>query len=232
MKLHTVLWVGLGGTGSIALEPCLRLLMFHPDGTWKVILADLDSYEEKNAERQLFSPSQIGKNKAVATAERLDAFPNLMVEPVRIDHNTMTELIYKYHLISDEVFVVVSAVDNDASRKVILDATETLPNFILINPGNTETGSQCSIYVRLNGIDRTPNPKLLYPNIAEPSDQLPGSCGEVAVNAPQTITANSFAALSVQIYLRALLYDEPFTAAIHGDLKRGKLSYVGDLIRL
>jgi hypothetical protein len=221
MKIGTALIVGLGGTGSNLVETAVRLLTYHADGTKKIILADLDFYEEKNATRQFFHDDQIGKNKAIATAERLSGFPHLIAEDRRIDRGTLSEMIAKYHTNKERMFLIITAVDNDATRKQIIETLDDeLPNYILINPGNGTEVVDVSVHVVVNGEALTAHPFERYNNLREPEDQLPGSCGEVAISAPQTITANMLAATGVILYLTAILDGQSLPNAISGNIRK------------
>lgn len=233
MKLSTVLICGLGGSGSIGVEPWVRLLMFHPNGTRRIILADCDHYEAKNATRQLFHPDQIDLNKAAATAQRLSGMPNLLVEPVRVDEDTLPRILDTYHPRRENIFVLVDCVDNHASRNAHLKVLDRLcPNYVFITAGNTTNTMQASIHVVLNGEPKTLHPFQRYEDIRVPKDSMPGSCGEKAVEEPQTITANNMSQFALMTYLDALLHDRPFPAQINGNFEKFKLVPVGEMIKL
>jgi hypothetical protein len=168
--------------------------------------------------------------------ERLKgALPNLIAEPTRIDPSSLRRIISSFDS-GYGVPVIVSAVDNDESRAAIIATLDSiLADYVLINPGNSEKSSFCSVQIRKNG-------ELIFPSIFDryPSNysqidiqNLPGSCGYVEAKAPQTITANFVSALTINWYLRQLLYDGPiYQELVCSNLDRMKLVGTGEPINL
>lgn len=180
--------VGLGGTGSHLVEPLHRLMSFHPKAPKSLILIDGDHFEEKNAARQLFTISCIGKNKARVAADRL---PQTDVQ-VRVEEQYLrrsnADLIENW---KDPI--VILAVDNDATRRLVLDELSYKPTWTVINPGNSLESGQVSVEAHRNGKSLTSSLVDRYQNIRQPSDQIPGGCAKETPSTPQLITANAFA---------------------------------------
>lgn len=113
LRQAKVLVVGAGGLGS----PLLQYLAAAGVGTIGIL--DGDNVELSNLQRQiLFNPADLGKNKAVVSAERLALFnPNITVVPYafRLDVENACALVRQYHLIVD-------GTDNFHTRYLINDA--------------------------------------------------------------------------------------------------------------
>lgn len=222
MKFHTAVLVGAGGIGSILIEPLTRLLMHHNNGTNKIFVVDGDVYEPHNATRQLFYPEYLGFNKAIATANRLSFAPNIIAIPRYIDSDLMHTLMQKINLYAGEgVLLFIAAVDRHASRKVIIDGLSTYSqNYVLIMPSNEYETTQTSVHIHLNGNAKTVHPFERYPDIANPRDSLPNSCGDQTPSFPQLIAANSMAALTALLVVNSLLDDRPVPDESVGNIWR------------
>lgn len=107
--------VGCGGVGSQVLTGLARLhtalvALGHPDGL-HVTAYDPDTVSESNVGRQLFSPVDVGQNKAVLLIHRLNTFfgLNWTARPCRypdIQHHSSAQII-------------ISCVDTKAARREI-----------------------------------------------------------------------------------------------------------------
>ncbi len=106
-----VLVVGAGGLGS----PSLQYLA--AAGVGRIGIVDDDAVDETNLQRQtIFSEVDIGRNKAVAAAQRiqtLNPLVNVDVMPLRFDAGNARELVRLYD--------------------VVLDCTDRFPTRYLIN---------------------------------------------------------------------------------------------------
>ena len=244
MKINTAVLVGIGGSGSIAVEAMCKILMYHPQGTHAISLYDLDEYEPNNSKRQIFNPEFFGVNKAIATGIRLEgAMPNLLIYPYRIDKDTLTEAIYRHD--PGGLFLIISAVDNHESRKCISqtltayaqmndtpDRLEESFNYAFICPGNSDSTCKVSLDLRIEQQNIFPNILDRAPDINRAnSDVLPGSCGYEEVSAPQTIVANGMSAMCIWMYVNALLNDLPLYPEMYGDVKKGKIVSNGEPVQ-
>ena len=100
--------------------------------------------------------------------------------------------------------LVLLAVDNHATRKLVADRCERLHDVCLISGGNDGVEDDSSgvarggsygnvqIYRREGGRDVSPRLGAYHPEIAAPNDQLPTelSCGEALFATPQILFAN------------------------------------------
>ena len=208
MKFDKVILIGAGGIGSIVLEPLVRLLMYHENGTLNVHVYDGDTYEKKNQSRQLFPPEFVGKNKAVAQAERLAPFaPNVMAHAEYLNQDRLSDAIL---LSGCEMPLVITAVDREMSRHVVIKALDDLSNdmnYACILPGNGYESANCFTYWCQDGAIAPVHPFNFCSEWAAPTDTIPGACGDQAVDSPQLIAANMKAASFVLDSVTALLDD-------------------------
>lgn len=219
MKFNNVHLVGAGGTGSIVLEPLIRLLTYHPNGTTNINVHDADHYSESNSTRQLFDPEFLDKNKAEALVTRYQHIcPSLVAHPHYLTAERLIRNIEDFPLLNN--LLVILAVDNERSRHNIikaLDSTHNSVNFAVILPGNEFHTASCLVYTRVNGETKFPHPFDTVTNYANPSDQEPGSCGYESVSSPQLICANFGSALNILEYTYALLEDKPMPFRVNYD---------------
>lgn len=177
--------VGLGGVGSILVERLCRFLNFSADMDAEITLADGDTYEQKNFERQEFSTFG---NKAEVKASDLELqYPNigLDVYPAFINEATVGDVVKE----GDVVFLCV---DNHKTRMIVNNYSKVLKNITLISGGNEFTDGNVQIYVRKDGKDVTPDLGAYHPEIENPDDKLPEeqSCEELSQSDPQLYFAN------------------------------------------
>jgi molybdopterin/thiamine biosynthesis adenylyltransferase len=224
-----VLVVGSGGVGSWLSHGLVRQLEYQAPGS-ALIIVDGDNFEEKNKERQNFHG--IGNKAEVLARELQPLFPHTFVVPQRAwvvesveeasvdeesdsDEPIATKIAAKDLLADGDV--VYAVVDNDACRKVLIEAASQLDNIDLFTAGNDDAyyGSIYH-YRRRDGQDITINPLLNHPEYENPSDRNPGdlSCQERAMldGGSQLVGTN----MAVAAYLlgrnsKVILGDEPLT---------------------
>jgi molybdopterin/thiamine biosynthesis adenylyltransferase len=177
--------IGLGGVGSILAERLCRFLNYAQDIEAHIMLADGDTYEDKNYERQEFS--MIG-NKAEVKASDLEIqFPSISfdVYPAFINEVTVVDVIRE----GDIVFLCV---DNHKTRMIVNNYCKNLKDVTLISGGNELTDGNVQTYIRKAGEDETPDLAAYHPEIANPDDKLPDemSCEELSHSDPQLYFAN------------------------------------------
>lgn len=106
----SVLLVGIGGVGGIALEMLVR------SGVGNITIVDFDKFEESNLNRQILSlETNINKYKADVAKERINLINpncNIITYNKKIDKNFINELNNNYHYIIDAC--------DDVKAKVIL----------------------------------------------------------------------------------------------------------------
>ncbi|WP_029423404.1 ThiF family adenylyltransferase [Alicyclobacillus macrosporangiidus] len=222
--------VGVGGTGGYVLQQAARLLYSLKEQGRKVpgvLLIDGDVVEEKNLLRQYFLPQDIGRKKASVLAERysraygldIAAYPEYLTRETNLQRIGVTDGT-----------IVVGAVDNGSTRRILHEQLHCLNHVVYIDSGNSavtvpddpehvdryqlakikDSGweGQVVVGVRIRGEDVLPFPGEVFPDLIE-EDRLPTevSCGEVVVSNPQRLMTNLMAATTVLMYLHTLLAD-------------------------
>lgn len=206
LNIHVI---GAGGTGGYCIEFLTRLLA---GGDHQIHVYDGDSVELKNLKRQDFSVDDVDLNKAEALCKRLQA--QVMDAPKLYPHSgyiTSGDEFFAEVLLSmeeDESLVIVQAVDNVATRKLINDVIfgKLIENRILtvaLDSGNDDQGGQVVLYA--NGAVRNEEPfgksqvgilptmLQVFPELNEVNDNNPGivmDCAENAEAKPQAMMAN------------------------------------------
>lgn len=235
--------VGTGGTGGYVLQQVARLmysLMETGNMREPIMLIDGDTVEEKNLLRQYFLPKDIGRNKAVALADRysaaygieIEAWPNYIAEDTNLcqdnrTHHSTGGLIAKGA-------IVVGCVDNGPTRRFLHEKLKTLDHVVYIDSGNDAArppesidmldrydlhrakqegwAGQVVCGVRANGEQKLPFPAEVLPSLLEGEDDPnKRSCNDVSVSNPQRQMTNLMAATCVMMYLHSLLSDGTIT---------------------
>lgn len=212
-RVGPVKLIGLGGTGGFVARPLLMYLAARDEPS-RVVLIDGDVFEPRNAERMFFSRDG---NKAEVVAEDLDpllgdAAVTLSGVPEFVTPANLDRLIHDGDL-------VLLAVDNHATRKLVGEHCATLANVCLISGGNDGVGrdglgrsvsgtyGNVQVHRRSGGRDLTPALTAYHPEIASPVDALPteASCTEAILSVPQILFANLAAASAMlnAFYLEA-----------------------------
>jgi len=202
----TVKVFGMGGVGSIVGR--YLFIYLNSVGTeGRLVFGDADDFESKNASRMLFATPG---NKAAVIVEDL--------RPHARDSNLALVAVEEYRtednlerLISEDDIVIL-AVDNHATRKLVNDFCATKrKNVCLISGGNEGAGADSTgvvqrgtygnvqIYLSRDGIDVTPPLTEFHPEIENPADVIPTeiSCTEALISTPQILFANLAVASSM-----------------------------------
>lgn len=134
-RVHVHL-AGVGGNGAQMAARLARLdiamrALGHPGGL-RVTAWDPDEVSESNVGRQLYSPSDVGLNKAVLTIHRLNLFYGLDWSAVPGRYAPTTS--------PSEPTLVVSCVDSRAARRELHTATRGACYWLDL--GNTESTAQ------------------------------------------------------------------------------------------
>lgn len=205
--------IGVGGTGGHLAAPLARLIAYHPNTQGaNLTFIDGDAFDESNLNRQIVGEAQLNMNKARAMKD-FCAYQglnqNIDCKETYISLSSFIPLIR-----NAERPVIICSVDNDATRKDIIDAiNSTCQNkeFFFITPGNSdgveEVRGQTLWWGRIDETNIGMNPALAYPNIETPQDTIPrtGSCALQAPSRPQLISANFFAASMTLMVIQNLL---------------------------
>jgi hypothetical protein len=202
--LASVKLVGLGGVGGLAARHVTLLLRsLHAD--LELVLIDGDDFAPDNEARMAFRRPG---NKAEVVREEL--LP--LVQRSRLTLRAVPEFLRPDNL--DRLLrpgdVVLLAVDNHATRRLVAGHCERLAETTLISGGNDGveetpgggrlrgTFGNVQIHLRRGGRDISPALTAYHPEIAAAQDRLPApegqDCLELAPSTPQILCANVMAA--------------------------------------
>lgn len=231
--------VGCGGTGAFLVKAVCRqlygikhqaTLVDTEPGTDILKVSDLtlvdgDVIEARNALRQDFMPTDAGRPKSLALAERYSAAYGLQVRA----HTRYLTLDTSFRGLIPEGAVVVGCVDNAPTRRILHEALHEYENVVYLDAGNgalspevdptDHAGSlrrarsgwsgQVVCGVNRRGRRVLPFPADLMPDLIEedPSDPHPAdvACGQATVSEPQRQMTNLLAATTLMQYLTTLV---------------------------
>lgn len=201
MNFDYILQIGAGGTGAVLAPLLARLAHYHESLPGTMTIADGDTYETHNANRQPIGASHVGTNKA---SHLLNVLPsqglnNIAAFPDYVNRRTLEELIK-----DRQSCLIVCAVDNNATRKATLEVLELSDcDFLWVSPANADNADgsspikgQVLWYGRKGARQLGVNPAELYTEISSPNGPIPrkGSCAAQAPSHPQLLAANALAA--------------------------------------
>jgi hypothetical protein len=213
--------IGAGGTGTHLIPPFARFLKFKKETRYsQIFIIDGDKFEEENMKRQLMSLSDVGKNKATATVDRCKELGIFTQDDDTI--SSIEEYASPENLIpwfeDSQCPLVIAAVDNNASRRAIIDALTKVciddqqKDFFFITPGNSDVTAgaprgQACWWGFINGQAYGQNPIEYDLDLQNPTDEIPrmGSCLNHMDSHPQVITANLTAASKVFEVVQSLI---------------------------
>jgi PRTRC genetic system ThiF family protein len=226
-----IVLVGCGGTGSHAARAIARILAHMQSLRMNVpslTLIDPDTVEERNVSRQLFSPAEIGMNKAEVIAQRLSCALGLAIEWIPEAFNA------KRHLARDSYgLILIDAVDNHLARRELVQVKRG----VLIACGNHRSAGQVSIgnvqdreeaLRHLEDVEKRqytlgnkhtlsylPTAYAIFPELLEPesapaiSPDEGASCGDLIFQGEQDVLINDVVATIVARYVQQLLFRQP-----------------------
>jgi PRTRC genetic system ThiF family protein len=227
VKVHLV---GVGGNGA-QIAACLARLdvamraLGHPHGL-HVTAYDADKVSEANVGRQLYSPSDIGRYKAIVTVHRLNQFYGLdwLAEPYTYEGAMGDRMTF------DKADLLISCVDTRRARRVLhtrvfhpysdigywldLGNTESTAQVVLgQGPGRWQAGGKAPM--------RLPCVTELYPELLDDSiaDDNQPSCSVRMSLAAQGLFVND-----VAVRFAAQLLYELFS--------RGRITQQGVIVNL
>jgi hypothetical protein len=171
--------IGCGGVGSW-LAPALALLT----SPAQLVLIDADILEEKNLDRQLFKPEDIGRSKAEALSERYGC---------RHINAWFSEGLMEFH--EDDWLIV--CVDNHMARKAALSVCDRYGTLAIF--AANETHSAEAYFYQREWMNQPLDPRVYFPDILtdrsnDPRSRAIGCTGEAQKENPQLVTSNSLAA--------------------------------------
>jgi len=212
-----IIILGAGGTGGYVIPQLYRLALF-ANRPVRVIVCDGDTVEHKNLLRQNFIEQDIGQNKAKVLAERyanafgiaVDYIPDFIE-----DLDTLNNLLrpdnayhpYYSNRFEEQRVILIGAVDNNRSRWLCHEVFRAAENLVYIDSGNGESAGQVVFGVKQKNRTLYKPVCSVYPDMLRDEDKFPSelSCAERSVSAPQSVTANLFAATAVVSFLYNLL---------------------------
>lgn len=177
--------VGTGGTGSLLARDLPKLLL---DTSSKMVIVDGDRVEKKNMKRQAFQSQDIGENKAIALAKKINTFHGELCEAID-KYVTRNELIEFIQQRKEYYPALIGCVDNDATRILLEQTFRHLKNAAYIDSANSEY--EGNVYAALNadnvihGAIRSKTYKL--ENKDHPTEK---SCQELASGNVQYLVTN------------------------------------------
>lgn len=174
--------IGAGGVASYLLPVLVK--SFQCPELW---LRDGDTLEERNLDRQLFAPEQIGDNKADALLN------NVMNQGSHtgstLDWRAITSYFPEGESLPRETTVCICVADNHTARRAALFAAQQ-NNIPLILGGNEYYDSQ-AMWVDPKFFSSRFDPMVRYPEIETDTSMNPINCtGAVLESSPQLAIAN------------------------------------------
>lgn len=139
--------VGIGGTGSLLARDLPQLLM--SSHGHEMVLIDGDVVERKNMIRQRFQAHDIGSNKAIALAKKINSFYPVECEAMDL-YLTSKELLSKIQK-SSAVPVIIGCVDNDSTRRLMEKTFRAIDTGVYIDSANSAYSGNVFCCVKSGG---------------------------------------------------------------------------------
>jgi len=176
--------IGAGGTASHLIHSLV--LYATALGESKIHVWDADKVEDKNLERQLFFPFEVGTHKADAFGHR---WPHAIAPHLEYVGEDNIERV-----VTNGDTVLICA-DNMAVRRVINTHAKELDSITVINGGNEAHTGSVQVYSRRDAVAETPALDFASPEFDAANDEEDRSmmsCAEIAVlpGGEQTMVAN------------------------------------------
>jgi predicted ThiF/HesA family dinucleotide-utilizing enzyme len=201
----TVKLIGLGGVGGVVAR-YLPVFLSSLNQSLRLVYIDGDNFEPSNATRMLFS--SFGNKAAVIIKDLREHFAETDLSLLAVGEYVTKDNIERLIQDSD---IVLLAVDNHATRKLISNFCSGLKNIVLISGGNDGIGKDsagkqlngtygnCQVYVRHDGEDHSPSLIRYHNEIADPKDLAPTDkgCTEMLSSVPQILFTNIMTAASI-----------------------------------
>lgn len=139
--------VGCGGTGSLLARDLPQLLIKYQNH--EMCLIDGDVVEKKNLTRQRFQKTDVGCNKAIALAAKINSFYPIECDAMDL-YLTDSELLTKIRQ-SSKIPVIIGCVDNDATRMILENTFRQLKTAVYIDSANSAYSGNVFACVKHNG---------------------------------------------------------------------------------
>lgn len=234
----TIALVGCGGNGSHIAQALARIAVHYRAGggdPLRLVFIDGDTIEEKNVGRQLFTPAEIGRNKAQALAARFNHLFGLKIEAVpemaTVDVlRIVGGLTRRFGGKNDSVGLLVGAVDNAVARKSLNGALTQLSCWSLwLDTGNHDYSGQVSAgsstdlkrlrsAIKLGICGYLPAPSVTDPELLEATERKEReNCAAAIEDNLQGLMVNTQVAAIAAAYLDRII--------IHRQLTRFRTSF-------
>lgn len=206
---YTFYIVGVGGTGSLFARDLPQLLI----GTnHQMVLIDGDIVVKKNVARQSYQIQDVGLNKAIALARKINSFYDIQCEAIDkyITLNELAERIKK----DSSVPVIVGCVDNDATRKLLEETFKKQKAAVYIDSANSAYSGNVFVTVKSNKDIHGKLRSEVYElkNDKKPTDK---SCQEyVSEGNLQYMVTNAKMAVCILEHCFNLITDEPILSGV------------------
>ncbi|CAM4042447.1 ThiF family adenylyltransferase [Paenibacillus alkaliterrae] len=262
---YYIVMVGCGGNGGYAVQRIAKMMNAFSGVSSFLMLADPDTVEEKNLLRQPFIGTDIGKKKADVLAKRyggsyglkIGSYSDTYIESVEQLESLFSHTDYLKTRDKHLQKVLIGAVDNDFSRKIMNDFFQKSDDLIYIDAGiegvflprgnrepdewtdeerqeHIESGysGQVVVGVKKKGSVILPPLDEVYPINAKDAIPPSHSCG-IEPYQPQRMISNENAALQISTVMNELFAsDNILVHVVNFNSRTGNCrpTYVEDVI--
>lgn len=195
--------VGTGGTGSLLARDLPKLLL---NTSSAMVIVDGDVVEQKNMKRQAFQPQDIGENKAIALAKKINTFHGELCEAID-KYVTRNELIEFIQQRKEYYPVLIGCVDNDATRILLEQTFRHLKDIVYIDSANSEYDGNVYTAINVDGVIHGALRSKVYKleNKDHPTDK---SCQELAAENVQYLVTNLKMATALLEHCSSIMTNE------------------------
>ena len=200
LQRSSVMIVGVGAVGGYALEAVARAGIGH------IIVADFDSFDESNINRQILAlSSTVGRKKVEVAAERIKEInPECKVEikDIFVDEKTLPELL------NNKVDMVIDAIDSLSSKCCLIEELCRRKQAFISSMGAALRTDPSRI--KLSTLDKTQNcglAKMLRQNLRR---------REVDIKKIKCVYSDESAVKTAQVNVSHVLGSLPTITAIFG----------------
>lgn len=209
MKIKFVfLIIGAGGTGGFFASFLARQVASLTYGDVDIVIVDGDVIESKNISRQPFCENEVGENKAVNLAGKINTvFPNLSVISIPEYIDSSKEIIDILGDFEGKLPVICGCTDNHHARQVMDDAFNNLDTCLYIDSANEKFGGEVVVGAKSKGEVISPQRAHFFPEILESKDKRRSdeSCFEKLISGEQLFCTNIMAANIMLMYCGEML---------------------------
>jgi PRTRC genetic system ThiF family protein len=223
-----LLLAGCGGTGSHIAQSLARIAAHTRESRTdlRIIFCDGDTVEPKNVGRQLFTPGDVGKNKAQVLAQRFSALFGLAIEalPEMATTSRLAAIggrVKKYS--HPPLGILIGAVDTSTARTVLQRSLRDQGGWqVWLDCGNHEDSGQVCVgtetegdaletAIKLGICTKLPAPSLIYPDLLTAKRQPQTDCAAAMEDNIQSLMVNQMMAAIASEYLYKLVIQRRLT---------------------